>query len=61
MQGLQPLQIAAPTFGIPVHCSDCRRPFNPRDPLRRLRTLDDHLALCSECTWHFEHPDEARG
>ena len=52
---------AASVFSIPVRCTDCRRPFNPRDPHRRLQTLEDQLALCSQCTWHLEHPDEARG
>ncbi len=52
---------AASAFGIPVVCTDCRRPFDPADPHRRLQTLQDQLALCSQCTWHLEHPDEARG
>ena len=52
---------AASTFGIPVRCTDCRRPFDPHDPHRRIATLEDQLALCSQCTWHLEHPDEARG
>jgi hypothetical protein len=51
---------AASAFRIPVRCTDCRRRFNPRDPHRRLQTLEDQLALCSQCTWHLEHPDEAR-
>ena len=55
------IRSAVSAFRIPVLCSDCRRPFNPRDPHRRMQTLEDQLALCSDCTWHLEHPGEARG
>lgn len=55
------IRSAVSTFHIPVRCSDCRRPFDPLDPRRRLQTLEDELALCSECSWHLEHPGEARG
>ena len=47
-------------FSVPDRCSDCRRPFDTRDPHRQIRTLDGTLALCSACTWYLHHPGEAR-
>ena len=45
---------------VPVRCSDCQLPFDPRDAHRQMRTLDGPLALCSDCTWRLEHPGDAR-
>jgi len=45
---------------VPIRCSDCLQPFDPRDSHRQMRTLDGQLALCSDCTWHLEHPGDAR-
>lgn len=51
---------AASASSVPVRCSDCLRPFDPRDSHRALRTLDGGLALCSDCTWRLEHPGDTR-
>jgi hypothetical protein len=45
---------------VPVRCSDCLLPFDPRDMHRQMRTLDGPLALCSDCTWRLEHPGDIR-
>jgi len=49
-----------PAASVPVRCSDCGRPFDPRDSHRQMRTLEGQFALCSDCTWHLEHPGDAR-
>jgi hypothetical protein len=48
------------SFIVPDRCSDCRRRFDKRDSHRQIRTLEGQFALCSDCTWHLMHPDEAR-
>ena len=52
--------LAASGSSVPVRCSDCLLPFDPRDAHRQMRTLDGPLALCSDCTWRLEHPGDAR-
>lgn len=52
--------LAATGSSVPVRCSDCLLPFDPRDAHRQMRTLDGPLALCSDCTWRLEHPGDAR-
>lgn len=51
---------AVPAFHVPDRCTDCHRPFDARDSHRQIRTLEGRFALCSDCTWHLEHPGEAR-
>ena len=53
-------RLAASGSSVPVRCSDCMLPFDPRDAHRQMRTLDGPLALCSDCTWRLEHPGDIR-
>lgn len=46
-------------MSLPTACTSCRRPFSQVDHHRRLSLLDGPIALCGDCTYRVDHPEDA--
>jgi len=45
-------------MSLPTACSTCRRPFSQASHRSRLSLLDGPIALCGDCTYRVDHPEE---